>query len=59
VTALPMTEREQREHAEHVANARLAYRLLAAIPNRDEDLAVAIARVDEWVGANEGRWVKP
>jgi hypothetical protein len=54
-----MTEREQRDHAEHVANARLAYRLLAAIPNRDEDLAVALARVDEWVGANEGRWVKP
>lgn len=59
MTAAPMTESEQRDHAEHVANARLAYNLLEAIPNRDEDLAVALARVDEWICANEGRWVKP
>ena len=52
-----MTAAEQAEHervVDEVARASLALRRSGS---DDEDIRVALARIEEWLSQNEGRWV--
>jgi hypothetical protein len=54
-----MSDQEQREHREAelvVRSALSALRLLSRL--QDEDLQVAMARLDNWLSENSARWVK-
>ena len=55
-----MTAREQEQHEDAilaVKGALSALRLTRLGPT-DENIAVAMARLDEWLTENDGRWVK-
>jgi hypothetical protein len=54
-----MTADEKAEHGrieQEVLRASLALRRAGICDN--EDLKVALARIEEWLGNNEGRWTK-
>ena len=52
-----MTDKEQAEHERVTAEVMRASLALRRAGQEDEDLQVALARIEEWLGQNEGRWV--
>lgn len=52
-----MTAQEQRDHDHHVRSVDTALMWLEHVPE-DEDIAVAKARLEEWLAANKGRWTR-
>lgn len=56
-----MTQREQDAHAKTVQRVDMAAQVLNGLPaeiQTEEDIAVAIARIDNWLNENRFRWVK-
>ena len=54
----PMTDAERKEHRDQCSVVRSALSALRLSRITDEDVAVAKARLEEWLAANDGRWVK-
>jgi hypothetical protein len=54
----PMTEAEQSEHEQVCLAIRGALSALRLTRVQDEDVRVAMARLEEWLCENDGRWVK-
>jgi hypothetical protein len=55
---MAMTEAEQAEHVQVCLAIRGALSALRLTRCKDEDVRVAAARLEEWLGNNDGRWVK-
>lgn len=53
-----LTEREQTAHRNRVAAVESALAKLKRHGGNDEDVRVAIARLENWLVENKGRWVK-
>ena len=53
-----MTETEQEAHKQACLTIRGALSALRLTRVQDEDVRVAMARLEEWLSANDGRWVK-
>lgn len=53
-----MTADEQREHEETCKVIRSCVSALRLTRNRDDDVAVALARLENWLDENDGRWAK-
>jgi hypothetical protein len=55
-----MLPQEQRNHERAVSRVLTAVQMLEYLPDdlkENEDIAVARARLADWLSANEGRWV--
>jgi hypothetical protein len=53
-----MTEQEQHDHEAATLAIRSALSALRLTRVQDEDVQVAITRLDNWLTENDGRWVK-
>jgi hypothetical protein len=54
----PMTIAEQELHGQTCLAIRGALSALRLTRVQDEDVRVAMTRLEEWLIANDGRWVK-
>ena len=54
----PLTATEQEEHEQVCLAIRGALSALRLTRIQDEDVRVAIMRLEEWLCENDGRWVK-
>lgn len=54
----PMTSTEQVEHVQTCLAIRSVVSMLRLTRNRDEDVAVALAHLENWLTENDGRWTK-
>lgn len=54
----PMTPTQQAEHEQVCLAIRSALSALRLTRVQDEDVRVAMARLEDWLIANDGRWVK-
>jgi hypothetical protein len=55
-----MLPQEQEQHERAVSRIKTAVQMIAYLPagySDNEDLAVAKARLEDWLSENEGRWV--
>jgi hypothetical protein len=52
----PMTEQESAEHKERCTVVRSIVSALRLTRIEDEDVQVALARLENWLGENDGRW---
>jgi hypothetical protein len=53
-----MSAREQDEHHENTLAVRSALSALRLTRIEDEDVAVAKARLENWLAENDGRWTR-
>ena len=58
MSARPMSEQEQQEHNENTNVVRSCVSALRLSRIIDEDVQVALARLEDWLSDNDGRWTR-